>query len=259
MISPSGSRPELSIILPTYNERENIALLIPQLVEAFSDVAHEILVVDDSSPDGTGEVVEEIARRFPQVRLLTRREKTGIGSALRAGYAAASGEIILSSDADLSYPVSDLRALYERARGGHDLVIGSRHSANSVYETPSLAIRLKYLASRNGNRLLTRLFRIPVHDFSANCRAIRRPAWERLGTRENTNFFLFEMILAARDQGMRITEVPISFFDRRRGVSKINHVIEIPKAFLKMLAYLVRRGTAGRRAAAAGERDSSPA
>lgn len=237
----TSGKPTLSIVLPTYNERENIRLFIPDLANAFRDVRREILVIDDSSPDGTGQAVLELQQRFPELRLITRRQKSGIGSALRAGYQAAANDVILSSDTDCSFRAADLRKLYDTIVAGADLAIGSRHTARETYETPSLAIWLKFAASRSGNALLKMIFRIPVRDFSANCRAIRRTLWGRLDTRENTNFFLFEMILLAKRRGGRIVEVPVTFLDRRYGQSKINHLVEIPKAFWKMLVFFLTR------------------
>jgi len=235
------TRPSVSIVIPTYNERENIALFVPLLEKEFSGVPHEILVVDDSSPDGTGEEVLKLALQIPRLKLITRKEKTGIGSALRHGYNNAESDIILSSDSDLSFSTEDLMKLYQRiADDGYDVAIGSRHSADSAYETPRPGIALKYAISRGGNWLLYTLFRIPVKDFSANCRVIRRETWKSLRSQENTNFFLFEMIFLAHRSGARICEVPVTFLDRKYGISKINHGAEIFKAFCKMLLFLLR-------------------
>lgn len=232
----------LSIILPTYNERENIRRFIPLLREKFSKIPYEIIVVDDSSPDGTGEEVLKLAAEMPNIKLISRKEKNGIGNALRHGYNNANNDIILSCDSDLSFSPEDIMKLYNKITDeNYDLVIGSRHSRSSGYETPRLAIKIKYAVSHLGNGLLRKLFRVPVRDFSVNCRAIRRNTWRSLSTKENGNFFLFEMIFLAQRAGARIGEVPVTFLDRKYGSSKINHVIEIPKAFLKMITYLVRR------------------
>ena len=236
------TKPSLSIILPTYNERRNISILVPSLVRAFASIPLEIIIVDDSSPDGTGEEVLRLAQETPNLRLITRKEKTGIGSALRHGYSQAQHDIILSCDSDLSFSPNDLMKLYDKiALENYDVVVGSRHSAYSTYETPRPAVALKYAISRAGNKLLHSLFRIPVKDFSANCRAMRRDVWQSLDTRENTNFFLFEMLFLAQAHGARIGEVPITFADRQFGESKINHAVEVPKALGKMLIYLLRR------------------
>ena len=237
-----STTPSVSLILPTYNERKNIGIFVPRLHEAFKNVPHEILVVDDSSPDGTGEEVLLLAKRIPNLRLITREKKNGIGSALRHGYDSAKNDVILSCDADLSFSTDDLMKLYGKiASEGYDVIIGSRHSASSSYERGRPSIALKYMVSSTGNWLLHTLFRIPVNDFSVNCRAIRRTVWQTLDTRENTNFFLFEMIFLAARKGFRIGEVPVSFADRQFGVSKINHVAEVPKALYKMITFLFRR------------------
>src|SRR6266568_1932719 len=114
----------LSIILPTYNERENVRIFIPQLAEKFAEIPFEIVVVDDSSPDGTGEEVLKLAEKIPNVRLLVRKEKNGIGSALRNGYDNAKNDVILSADADLSFSPDDLMKLYDKMTNeGYDVVI----------------------------------------------------------------------------------------------------------------------------------------
>lgn len=233
--------PSLSIVIPTYNERDNIRILIPLLEKKFAVITHEIIVVDDSSKDGTGEEVVSLSRRFPGLRLYVRKEKKGIGSALRFGYNQARYDIILSCDADLSFSVDDLMKVYQCVVHGYDLVVGSRHSPTSFYEKGRLVIALKYVVSRFGNFFLHTIFRIPVNDFSVNCRAIRRTAWQVLDTREDTNFFLFEMLFLAQRKGFRIGEVPVSFTDRKYGSSKINHVVEVPKAFYKMIVFLFSR------------------
>ena len=241
MTTPNRSIPSLSIVLPTYNERENIERFVPLLETGFADVPHEIIVVDDSSPDGTGEAVRQLAQRFPAVRLSLRKEKQGIGAALRHGYDEARCDIILSCDADLSFSVPDLRKIYAAAAGEYDLVIGSRHSPASFYEKRRPAVALKFAVSRIGNRLLHALFRIPVKDFSVNCRAIRRKVWQGLEPRGETQFFLFSMVFLARKKGFRIGEVPVAFADRKFGHSKINHAVEVPKALYKMFVYLLTR------------------
>ncbi len=234
--------PSLSIILPTYNERENVKIFVPLLAKKFAGIPHEIIVVDDSSPDGTGEEVLALAATIPNVKLITRKEKNGIGNALRHGYNAAANDIILSCDSDLSFSTDDLMKLYNKlVAENYDVIIGSRHSTSSGYETPSIGIKAKYAVSRLGNALLHTLFRVPVRDFSVNCRAIRKSTWSSFTTKENGNFFLFEMIFLAQRAGARIGEVPVTFKDRQYGNSKINHAAEIPKAFLKMIVYLLRR------------------
>ena len=229
----------VSVIIPTYNERENIRLLLPLVCEALQGRPHEILVVDDSSPDGTGSVVAEIARGLTQARLLSKPTREGIGAALRYGYDRAACDVILSIDADLSFSPADIPRLLEHIED-HDLVLGSRHSGSGCYETPNAAIALKYAFSRCGNAVVRAVCGVGVRDFSGNFRAIRAPLWRKIQTRENTNALLMEMILRVHRSGGRIKEVPVSFADRRFGHSKLNLWIEAPKFLVKLLYYSFR-------------------
>ncbi|MEK7381724.1 MAG: glycosyltransferase [Elusimicrobiota bacterium] len=236
----------VSVVVPTYNERENIKLLLPLIHEALQGRPHEILVVDDSSPDGTGAVVGEIARGLPQARLLTKPTREGIGAALRSGYDRAACDVILSMDADLSFSPADIPRLLEQIERGCDLVLGSRHSREGRYETPNAAIALKHAFSICGNAVVRALCGVDVRDFSANFRAIRAPLWRKIQTRENTNALLMEMILKVRHCGGRIKEVPVSFTARRFGRSKLNLWIEAPKFLVKLLYYSIRLRVLGR-------------
>lgn len=242
----------LSIVIPTYNERENIVRFIPALAAAFRDVVHEIIVVDDWSTDGTADAVTALSGTFPQVSLLSRPGKLGVGSAVRDGYNRASGEIILSTDADLAFQPADLYKLYGAILDGYDLVVGSRHSAASGQDIPTWPGRLRYLVSRLGNRFLRFVFGIPLDDFSMNCRAIRRSVWQALDTHESNNFFFYEMIILAHRRGARIVGVPVTFSDRRFGQSKINLAVEIPRAILKLVGFLLRSGNGNRPADGGG-------
>lgn len=231
---------ELSIVVPTYNERENIQPLIEALAIVFPKVVYEIVVVDDRSPDKTGEFAEQMALSGHPVHVVYKDKKEGIGAALRVGYDASKGWLIASMDADLSFRPEDLKLLYERILSGADLVVGSRHAPGSFYETPNSAIRKKYMISCFGNWFLRFTTKIPLHDFSANFRIIRREVWKAISTMENRNFLLFEMILKTWACGYRVEEIPVSFFDRRLGQSKLNLLSEIPKFFFKLVIYLIR-------------------
>ncbi|MEX2054719.1 MAG: glycosyltransferase [Candidatus Andersenbacteria bacterium] len=232
--------PELSVVIPTYNEKDNIGLLIAKIAEALQGIDYEIVVVDDRSPDGTGEVVEKLARTGQPVRLITKPQKEGIGAALRLGYKSCTTPIIASTDADLSFDPQDLHRLYEAVRAGQDLVTGTRHSKNSFYETPNRAIWTKHLVSLVGNRTLRTLTGIPLDDFTANFRAFTKTVWDAIETEENTNSLLFEMILKAYVKGYSVAQIPVAFHDRRFGSSKLRLSLEAPKFFVKLVKYLWR-------------------
>lgn len=231
------SLPEVSIVLPTYKEKENLAILLPEINHTFSDVTREIIVVDDDSRDGTNELITELAAAGMPVRVLWRAKKEGIGAALRAGYDAAQGEYILSSDADLSFAVSDMRRLYQKIKEGFDLVVGYRHGGEGKYERHTLAVRVKYFISYSGNWVVRTLSRLPVRDFSANFRIMRRVAWQQIGTQEKTNTLLFEMIVKIFRRGFKLAEIPVTFTERRFGQSKLQLWKEAPKFLWRFLRY----------------------
>ncbi len=119
-------KPSLPIVLPTYNEKDNIKILIPRIEETFKHINHEIIVVDDNSPDGTARVPEELNEKYGNIRVIAREGKEGIGVAIREGYNNAHNSIILSSDSDLSFLSSDMYRLYEKVQEGYDFVWGSK-------------------------------------------------------------------------------------------------------------------------------------
>ena len=216
-------------MIPTYNERENIEHLLPQACAALADRRYEILVVDDQSPDGTGDAVRAFAAGGHPVHLIAKARKEGIGAALRVGYNAEPGPGIVSSDADLSFDPADLPRLLARLEEGADLVVGTRHGHGGGYESPTVETRIKYCLSAGGNWILRTATGIPLTDFSGNFRAIRRDVWDAIETVENTNTLLFEMILKAYVKGYRVAEVPVVFRDRKFGVSKLQMSREAPR------------------------------
>lgn len=242
----SGKTPSASIVLATYNERENIEKLIPALAEKFADVPHEIIVVDDSSPDGTGEAALRLAKTVPNVKLITRKRKVGIGAALREGYDRSLNDIILSCDAD-SFSPEDVRKIYQKTVGeGYDIVVGSRYIASKENQASKSRLPMsaaKYVISVVGNKALRWLFRIPISDFSMNCRAVRKDAWSRIHPKDNGNFFLFEMLFLAHKNGARIGDVYVNLLERKYGSSKVNKVYikELFKALYKLTVLLFRR------------------
>ena len=126
---------ELSIILPTYNESKNLRVMIPKIEKVFKDFRHEIIVVDDNSTDNTIGCLKSLNKNCDTIRLVTRLDKKGIGSALCDGYDLAKGDIILSSDADLSFSVEDMLKLVEGIKAGHELMLGCRHVIEGSFES----------------------------------------------------------------------------------------------------------------------------
>ena len=247
MTSAATPAPDVSLVIPTYDERENIEQLLPQACAVLDGRRYEILVIDDQSPDGTGDAVRAAAARGLPVQLVSKARKEGIGAALRVGYGRSRGNVILSMDADLSFDPADLpRLLGEIERGAH-LVVGTRHGRGGGYESPTLQTRVKWCLSAGGNWALRTVTGIPLTDFSGNFRAIRRDVWESIETEENTNILLFEMILKAYVRGFSVAEVSVTFRDRRFGVSKLQMSREAPRFLRRFWRFIWQHRRALRR------------
>jgi len=233
---------DLSIVLPTYNERENIKMLIPELEEFLVKyrLSAEIIVVDDNSPDGTAQAVAKINKKYGNIKVIIKKKKEGIGAALRVGYDAAKGKMILSSDSDMSFDVHDMTKLINKVKEGYDLVVGSRHMSRGSYVKNTFGVKIKGFVSYFGNIIVRILTGVNIHDFSANFRIIKKNVWREIETQENTNSLLLEMILKVKYKGYKIAEVPVIFRERLYGKSKLNLVKEAPKFFLKLIFYSIK-------------------
>ncbi len=228
------AHPELSIILPTYKEKENLTILIPQIEAEFRDTAHEIIIVDDHSDDGTRELVQHLDEQYHNVVLLERPGLFGIGSALRDGYNKARGEYILSSDADLSFTTDDMRKIFDYIRTGADLVIGIRTDASGKKYSLKGWFE-NHLISPMSNRIIGLVSGVGLKNYNTNFRIIRSSVWTRIRTVENRQFFLFEMIIRAKQAGAKIGETPVAFAPRQFGESKVSFFKQAPKYFLQLL------------------------
>lgn len=212
----------LSIILPTYNERANIQLIVPELDRVLrrEHISAEIIVVDDSSPDGTAAVVRGLAKKYRNVRLILRPKKEGIGAALRQAYNAAKGKYIASLDVD-SLSADVIPRMLRKIEEGYDYVNGDRGTFGEWCKGRGFEGKSKEILSIAGNALLRVLFRARLSQFTMNCRIFRRTAWRSIKTKEKGNIFLIEMIVAMRKKGYRITQVPVKFRNRKYGESKM--------------------------------------
>lgn len=226
-LRPPPAVADCTVVVPTYNEAENIIQLIRLLLE---DPRCRVLVVDDASPDGTGALVADLARAEPRVGLLARPGKLGLGTAYIAGFrrALAEGaEYIFEMDADFSHDPRYLPELRAAAENGADLVIGSRYVPGGGTTDWGLARRL---ISRGGNLYAGLILSLPVADATGGFRCYRRRVLEQLdlaAVRSNGYAFQIEMAYRAYRAGFRIAEVPIIFPDRRVGRSKMSRRIVI--------------------------------
>ncbi len=228
---------EVSVILPAYKERGNLAILIPEIEKEFGNNLMEIIVVDDSSEDGTKELASELNGKFGNIKLITRPPLSGVGSAIRDGYNAAKSKYVLSADADISLKVGDMIRLYQKIKEGFDMAIGYRYGAEGYYEKKSLSIKIKSLISQPASILIKLLTGIKLKDFSNNSRIMKRDKWLELETHEKGNAFLFEVLIKAWRKGFKIAEIPISCYERKLGKSKLVLWKEAPKSLIKLLKY----------------------
>lgn len=234
--------PETLIIIPTYNEAENLAILVPMLLALPLDAG--VVVVDDNSQDGTGALAERFAAEQPQrITAIHRPCKLGLGTAYLAGFEHALKEdaaFILTMDADFSHHPRYIPAMVEMARDGYDLVIGSRYVPGGG--TPDFPLQ-RILLSHGANAFARLMLGLHAHDTTAGFRCYRRRVLESLplgAIFSNGYSFLIEMLFLVQQAGFRIGEVPIVFEDRRRGKSKISRQ-EIVRALYTVLRLTWRR------------------
>jgi len=231
------------IIIPTYNELANAPILIERIFKHIPD-AH-ILIIDDGSPDKTGEKIKEIQRRYPGLFLLERASKSGLGSAYRTGFAwglERGYESLIEMDADLSHRVRDLKKMIEaeELQPNTDLVIGSRWVSGGKTENWS---KSRELLSRAANLYVRAMLGMGVKDSTAGFRIYSSSILERLNLeaiKSEGYSFQIEMTRAVYKLGGKIIEVPITFRERENGVSKMSKNI-VREAMLLVTIWGLKR------------------
>lgn len=216
------------VVIPTYNESENIERMLRRIHQCLPEAG--ILVVDDGSPDGTADIVRTVGAGQPEVHLLARSGKSGLGSAYRAGFAwglARGYDAFVEIDADFSHDPAALPSLLAPLETGFDVSIGSRYVEGG--SIPNWAWH-RHLLSRGGNIYASTVLGLGVADSTAGYRAYAARILEKLDLeriRAEGYGFQIEMTYRAKQHGAAITEVPISFVDRAAGESKMSSIIVI--------------------------------
>jgi dolichol-phosphate mannosyltransferase len=225
------------VVIPTYNEAENIEAVLRTTSAELDRLVpgqYRILVVDDSSPDGTGRLAEAVGRELDAVRVLHRDVKTGLGHAYLAGFAealAGGAQLVVEMDADFSHDPRYLGDLLEAA-GDADLVLGSRYVTGGGVEDWGL---IRRLISRGGGLYARAILRVDVHDLTGGFKCIRREVLEAIdlgSVRAEGYVFQIEVTYRAILAGFRVKEVPIVFRDRTSGTSKMSARIAIEAMWL---------------------------
>lgn len=226
---------EALICIPTYNERDNIERLVTELLDLELDTQLDVVVIDDNSPDGTGEFVEEWSKREPRVHALHRPEKLGLGGAYIKGFqwalAETDAKYIFEMDADFSHSPSAIAEFLERIQDA-DLVIGSRYSNGITVMNWPLSRLILSVSANIYTRIVTGM---PFHDATGGFKCFRRPVLEALPlarVKSDGYSFQIEMNYHAWRRKFRIIEMPIVFADRLVGTSKMSRRIVWEAAFM---------------------------
>ncbi len=221
------------LVIPTYNEAHNIEALVeavlPVLARA-SPEGHRVLIVDDGSPDGTGQIADRLAARHDAAQVLHRPVKGGLGPAYLAGFSAAlagGAQFVLEMDADFSHDPADVARLVEVARDGADLVLGSRYVPGGGVTDWGVVRRA---VSRGGSLYARALLGLPLSDLTGGFKCFRRATLEAIdlpSVRSQGYAFQIELTYRAARRGLRVVEVPIVFSERRVGTSKMSSRIAL--------------------------------
>ncbi len=218
--------PRVLIITPTYNERENLETFLSQ-VQAVAPDAH-VLVVDDNSPDGTGNLADEIAAKDARIHVMHRPGKMGLGSAYLAGFAwalARDYDVVFEMDTDLSHDPRYVPDMLRAIEAGGDIVIGSRNIPGGGVEGWGLG---RHVMSKGGSIYSRTILGIGVRDLTSGYKAFTRRALETIelgSVKSNGYSFQIELTYRGIVRGLKVTEVPITFVDRRAGASKMSRKI----------------------------------
>jgi len=212
----------VSVIVPTYNERENLPTLIERINKIFVDgrIIGEVVIIDDNSPDGTGQLAEQLRRKYKFLKIIHRPSKLGLGSAYREGFRATEGKLLFTMDADLSHDPTYIPQFIEKAEHA-DVVIGSRYVKGGSIIGWGL---YRKLVSKIANFLAGIVVGADVNDITSGYRAYRKEVLSKVppnGIKSSGYAFQLEIIYEIRKKGFKIDSVPIVFTDRRKGRSKL--------------------------------------
>ena len=249
MGEPGAAASRVVIIMPTYNERQNLEIMASRIRQSVPDA--DLLVVDDNSPDGTGDVADKLAETDPHVHVMHRTEKAGLGRAYVAGFTwalDAGYDLIVEMDADGSHRPEDLPRLLAAA-GRHDAVIGSRYvPGGTVVNWP----KSREFLSRGANIYNRIMLGIRIKDATGGFRVYRAATLRKIdlnGIDSAGYCFQIDMTLRVLQAGLDITEVPITFVERELGASKMSNAV-IVEAFTRVAQWGITARLHGHSAAA---------
>jgi dolichol-phosphate mannosyltransferase len=234
----SRAAPELTVVLPTYNERDNLPVVIDALREALQGLSWEVIVVDDDSPDGTGEAARALAERDTRIRVIRRIGRRGLSGACLEGFLASSSRFVAVMDADLQHDEALLPRMLEIMRSGEaDLVVASRKVEGGDVGLGLSAIRKA--GSSLANSLAKRILKVDLSDPMSGFFMVRRESIDELAPRlSNQGFKVLLDIVASGKGTLRIRELPFVFRQRRHGESKLDTLVTFDYLGLLLSKYL---------------------
>lgn len=214
-----------SLILPTYNEAENIADLLGSLRTQLQGLQYEIIVVDDNSPDGTWKVVQDLSVTIPEVRIVRRVGRRGLSSAVVEGFLAAKGNVLMVADADGQHDYSLIPKMQKATEQGADIVIGSRYTeGGSVGDWDER----RFFLSRLATQLAVKLCKVKVADPMSGFFAVKRSVFESVLPKLNPTGFKILLDILVRVPGSTVTqELPFTFGERLHGESKLSRRVQL--------------------------------
>lgn len=225
-----------SIVVPTYNERDNIRTLIERIFESMKGLDFEVIVVDDNSPDGTGDVAEQIAKDFGNIKVIHRPGKLGLSSAILDGAGAAEGYAVGVIDADLQHPPEVLRKMFEKADEGYDVVIASRYVSGGRVEGWRFTRRLISRGALFLAHLLLKRCR-PIKDPLSGCFVFKKDVIKDVRFEAKGYKILLEILEKGRYGS--VFEVPYTFTSRKSGESKMKfgEILNYVRLLIKLSGY----------------------
>jgi dolichol-phosphate mannosyltransferase len=231
---------EVSIVVPTVNEVENIALLLESIEGEFqsNDIDGEIVVVDDQSSDGTADKAREVGRGYDNVKVIERKIRDGLGNALKRGVSESSGDLVIFMDADLSHEPKEIPN-FIRELGDNDLVIGSRYISGSRLERGLL----RKVISGVYNIFAKNVLGISIADITSGYRGFRRERFLELDLKTNGPEIHSELVVKASIAKYKVSEIPVSYVDRTGGRSKLNYLNIAPGYSKVILEALISKTT----------------
>jgi glycosyltransferase involved in cell wall biosynthesis len=214
MSEPVGKPPGLSFFFPAYNDGGTIASLVIRAVQAVSRLTpdFEIIVVNDGSTDATAEIVNELARTYPQVKAVHHTCNRGYGGALRTGFATAKKPLIAYTDGDAQYDPAEIATLWNRLSPEADMVTGYKISRADPLH--------RIIIGRVYHHVVKLLFRLQVHDVDCDFRLMRREIFDRVRLERDTGVICLEMMRKIQDAGFKVVEVPVHHYHRTYGRSQ---------------------------------------